>query len=511
MGRVRGALVRIARGWGHVEVALHRLLRLLRRRAGRVQREVEAEARLAEAEVRQVGARLLEPFEGFTLFDAVLGIAPISTQYYGHGAFMGAAPALLADAKWRRILAVLMPDVFADVRKALDEGDPMPTVIAMLENNPVMAAFGSLQAHAVSGDDESEHHLAGMEWDLFVDQEQIEAWEATDTDEARLLCIVRAVDSSLIAHARSTDTVQESMGICQYRDVRRTPKSGLGGVELPVWIDLYARALELEFVADLEGALAQMEAERRIDAHEACELHVFVERFTMERALELHARAARGRRFSVVLDIKSLRTTPAFLSGFVAEMNRRGLHVSGVGSFLRAELEGVSRQPQTVSGELLEGPREIQFFHYAGDLQFACDGEQIVYGQSVMFNGASLLDVVSAADGSATYSANYEVLDDLERYRARHGLTIGFYVQEPDCDAEAASLLSDIATARSETFALGFAWGGLRDGANLPRSEAPRLGLGSQRLLEVVGRARRWCLLSLSEPPASREGESRPD
>jgi hypothetical protein len=119
--------------------------------------------------------------------------------------------------------------------------------------------------------------------------------------------------------------------------------------------------------------------------------------------------------------------------------------------------------------------------------------------------------VVSAADGSATYSANYEVLDDLERYRARHGLTIGFYVQEPDCDAEAASLLSDIATARSETFALGFAWGGLRDGANLPRSGAPRLGLGSQRLLEVVGRARRWCLLSLSEPPASREGEGRPD
>lgn len=510
MGRIRGALVRIARGWGHIEVAMHRLLRLVRRRAGRVQREVEAEARLAEAEVRQAGARLLEPFEGLTLFDAVLGIAPISTQYYGHGAFMGAAPALLADAKWRRILAVLMPDVFADVRKALDGGNPMPTVIAMLENNPVMAAFGSLQAHAVSGDEESEHHLAGMEWDLFVDQDQIEAWEAAETEAARLRCMVVAVDTSLIAHARSTDTVQESMGICQYRDVRRTPKSGLGGVELPVWIDLYARALELGFAADTDAALAGMEAEARLDADEACQLHVFVERFAMERALALHARAARGRQFSVVLDIKSLRTTPSFLLGFIAEMNQRGLHVSGVGSFLRAELEGVSRQPQTVLGAVLEGPREIQFFHYAGDLQLACDSEQILYGQSVMFNGASLLDLVSAADGRASYSANYEVLDDLERYRSRHGLTIGFYVQEPDCDAEAASLLSDIATARSKTFALGFAWGGLRDGANLPRSEAPRLGLGSQRLLEVVGRARRWCLVSLSEPPPSREGEDRP-
>ena len=504
MDRIRGALVRIARGWGHIEVAMHRLLRLVRRRVGRVQREVEAEARLAEAEVRQVGARLLEPFEGLTLFDAVLGIAPISTQYYGHGAFMGAAPALLADAKWRRILAVLMPDVFADVRQALDERDPMPKVIAMLENNPVMGAFGSLQAHAVSGDNESEHHLVGMEWDIFVDQDQIEAWEAAETEAARLRCMGVAVDTALIAHARSTDTVQESIGICQYRDVRRTPKSGLGGVELPVWIDLYARALELGFAADTEAAMARMDAEPRLEADEACDLHVFVERFPMERALALHARAAQGRMFSVVLDIKSLRTTPAFLRAFVAEMNRRGLHVSGVGSFLREELEGVSRQPQTVLGEVLEGPREIQFFHYAGDLQLACDSELIIYGQSVMFNGASLLDLVSAADGTATYSANYEVLDDLERYRSRHGLTIGFYVQEPDCDAEAASLLSDIATARSETFALGFAWGGLRDGANLPRSEAPRLGLGSQRLLEVVGRARRWCLVSLSEPPATR-------
>ncbi len=506
MGRVRGALLRLARGWGRVEGALYRLLRLVRRRAGRVQREVQAEARLAEAEVRQVGARLLEPFEGLTLFDAVLGIAPISTQYYGHGAFMGAAPALLADERWRRILAVLMPDVFSDVGQALEEGDPMPTVIAMLENNPVMAAFGSLQAHAVSGDEESEHHLVGMEWDLFVDQERIEAWEAAENEEARVRCMEMAADTALIAHARSTDTVQESMGICQYRDVRRTPKSGLGGVELPVWIDLYARALELGFAADLEAAVALMEAQARLDADEACELHVFVERFPLARALELHARATRGRRFSVVLDIKSLRTTPVFLRGFVAEMNRRGLHVSGVGSFLREEVEGVSRQSQVVSGELLEGPREIQFFHYAGDLQFACDTEQIIYGQSVMFNGASLLDVVSAADGKATYSANYAVLDDLERYRSRHGLTIGFYVQEPDCDAEAASLLSDIATARAETFALGFAWGGLRDGANLPRAEAPRLGLGSQRLLEVVGRARRWCIVNLSEPPDESGG-----
>lgn len=488
-----------------MERVLHRVWRLVRRRAGRVQREVEAEARLAEAEVRQAGARLLEPFEGFALFDSVFGIAPIGTQYYGHGAFMGAAPALLADTKWRRILAVLMPDVFSDVGKALADGDPMPRVIAMLENNPVMAAFGTLQAHASWGDEESEHHLVGMEWDLFVAQELVEAWERAPDEASRHACMELTVERALIAHAASADTVQESMGICQYHDVRRTPKSGLGGVELPAWVDFYARALELGFAADFEAAIAEAEAAERVPGEDACDLFVFAARLPVERALGIHRRATNGRRFSVVLDIKSLRTTPVFLRGFVEALNRRGLHVSGVGSFLRAEIEGVSRQQQVVEGEQLDGPREIQFFHYAGDLQFACDEGTIVFGQSVMFNGASLLDVVASPDGQAIYSADYAVLDDLERYRARHGLTIGFYVQEPDCDADAAAVLSDIATARPQTFELGFAWGGLRNGANLPRAEVPRLGLGSQRLLEVVGRARRWCLVALAE--RSEEGE----
>ena len=505
MGRVRGALVMLAKGWGRVERLLNRTLRLARRRAARVKREVEAEARLAEAEVRQVGAQLLEPFDGFHLFASALDIAPVSTQYYGHGAFMGAAPALLGDERWRRILATLMPDVFADVRRALDEGDPMPSVIAMLENNPVMAAFGTLHAHDASGDTESEHHLAGMEWDVFVDHEAIEAWERAGDEAARRQCIERAVGRTLIAHATGADTVQENMGICQYQDVRRTPKSGLGGVELPVWLDYYGRALQLGFCDAFEECIAAMEREARVEADDACDMFRFANLLHPDSVRELHARATRGRRLSVVLDIKSLRTTPAFLSAFVAELNARGVHVSGVGSFLRQEVDGVSAQRQLVHGEELDGPREIQFFHYAGDLQLACDNGAIASGQSVLFNGASLLDVVSSPEGRSLYSANYEVLDDLERYRTRHGLVIGFYVQEPDCDAEAASLLSDIATARAETFELGFAWGGLRSGANLPRVEEPRLGLGSQKLLEVVGRARRWCLVTLDAPAPDRE------
>ena len=69
-------------------------------------------------------------------------IPPVRNQFYGHGAFMGAAPALLADAKWRKILAFLMPDVHEQVSVKVAKGARASALIPMFENNPVMCAFG---------------------------------------------------------------------------------------------------------------------------------------------------------------------------------------------------------------------------------------------------------------------------------------------------------------------------------------------------------------------------------
>ena len=41
-------------------------------------------------------------------------------------------------------------------------------------------------------------------------------------------------------------------------------------------------------------------------------------------------------------------------------------------------------------------------------------------------------------------------------------------------------------------FDLGFAWGGLREGATLRPGTRPRLGYGSQKRLELFGQARQW-------------------
>ncbi len=457
------------------------------------QKQLRAEARLLQAEALQLGVSFWEGIDGLPFQPLRTAFTPVRTQFYGHGAFMGAGPALLADRTWRRILGFLMPDVFEAVKACL-AADPDPgRMIPMLENNPVLAAFGTLRATLTTRTDEAPNHLAGMEWDVFVDHRLLDDWSAARTDPDALAAVMkRALDTALVAHAGASDTVQESLGVCQYDDVRRTPKTAFGGVEMDAWVDLFGRALYLATVPDLDRAVAEMAAEARSPSEEACMVHTFATPWSMPRVVELHRRITGRPWLSIVVDIKSLRSTPAFLADLVRELNRRGVHVAAVGSFLHEELDGVGLTAQSVGGRELPGPREVLFFHYAGDLQAACDAGLVRAGQSVMFNGASLLDCVTRGEGEHVYSARLGVLEDLERYRQRHQLEVGFYVQEGDCEASAAAVLSDITDARPDTFALGFAWGGLRDEAGLPAAGEPRAGYGSQRLLEYVGKARQW-------------------
>ena len=77
-------------------------------------------------------------------------------------------------------------------------------------------------------------------------------------------------------------------------------------------------------------------------------------------------------------------------------------------------------------------------------------------------------------------------------YKARHGLHIGLYVQEGDCDSGAAACLSALVARGDDPFDLGFAWGGLREEVGIETGEWPRMGYGSQRSLELVGRAFQW-------------------
>lgn len=442
--------------------------------------------------VQELGAMFWEKIDRWAFKPSRTRFPRVRTQFYGHGAFMGAAPALLEDPKWRRILGFLMPDVFDALMASQSEMADVSVLMTMMENNPVLAAFGTVKAAEASGEQEHPNHLVGMEWDLFVDSSLVEAWIEAATDDAKNKVMEKVLDTALIAHGGAVDTVQESMGISQYADVRTTPKTAFGGVEMDAWLDLFGRALALCHSDDFEGMTRQMAKEPRSASEEACMLNTFAEPWPVERVVREYQRVTRRPYLSIVIDIKSLDSTAEFLSGLVRHLNQFGVHVAGIGSFIREEISGVSATEQRMGDTVVPGPREVLFFHFAGDLQAACEAGKIPSGQSLMFNGASLLIFKNVGPGQYSYAPNHQLLDELEVVRKQHDLHIGFYVQEGDCEAAAANVLSDVMDSRPETFELGFAWGGLRDEAALPPAQLARAGHGSQALLVLVGKTRRW-------------------
>lgn len=414
-------------------------------------------------------------------------IPPIPAQPYGHGAFMGAAPAMMADPRWARILAFLMPDVHADVLAARRTG--ARGMIPMLENNPVMCAYGiheGARRRRARGD---RHHddLAAIEWDVFVASSEVNAWKAAAEHE-RGAYTARIVDTMIIAHASTIDLVQEVAGLCQYEDVRDTPRARLGGVRVPAWLDLFARALELADAEDLPAALRSMATEPRNQAGPASERHTFADPWPAERAIAGWRHHTGREHLSFLLEMKSLRSDPALLADIVRDLNRRGLHVHAVASFDPDEIAGVSSVAQELGGETLAPPHEIRFFHWCGDLQFAAAMGHVAPGSRALFNGATLLE----HNGSDGYRVRGDVVDELAELCAGHDVRVGVYVQEYDCDANAVALLSDLVAQRPDAIALGFAWGGLVDEACVAPDAQDRRGLGTQAMLGAVGKARSW-------------------
>jgi len=482
-------------GWRRLEHEWWRFWRRMRRRG-----------RQLDAQAKAIGRELWDLVDDLPFVSALAPIEPVLNQFYGHGSFMGAAPAMLEDPRWRRILAFLMPDVYDDVKRVLATGAHHGRIIPMFENNPVMAAYGTWRNVLLRRDRDLEpgpNDLSGHEWDVFVDSLLVEAWERASADEADAI-LERIVDGMLIAHATTTDTAQEHLGICQYGDVRRTAKSALGGVEMPAWLDLFARALALVEADDLRAAIAAMSRDERHVGVEACKELTFVRPWPPSEAVVRSQRLTGRPHLSIVLEIKSLRSTPELLVAIVGDLNRRGIHVAAVGSFLRAEIEGVSRQEQQVAGERLPAPREILFFHTEGDLQAACEAGTVPPGQHALFNGAGLLE----RDGFGGYRADDELIAELEGLRRRHALHLGFYVQESNCDASAAAALSRLSQRHLQTFELGFAWGGLQDEAALLLGQSDDCrGFGAQALLIRLGRAGRWRFGGEAAPP---RGQSAP-
>ena len=421
----------------------------------------------------------------------------VDNQLYGHGAFMGSAIDLLEDRKWRDILAVLMPDVMAVVIKDYEifrgsarqhsraaKAAAMERIIKAMENNPVCAAYGTdtleqLDQQAGPGEkDDRVAHVQGMEWDVFLPKDQLDAFnqlvrrnpENTTqlSQHAHLM-----VEDMLIAHGNRNQTIaQGGAGLDQYHNVENTAKTAQGGVRPAAWMDLFGRAILLargslpralsrRLGDDGNDIWSRMESEPREPAGASgSKAFTFQDKMPFSSVIALYKHYySSGQEFKVILDIKSLGVTPTLLNYLVRELNTRGVLVQAIGSFNRAVNEQSELvDQQNIGGTVHQGPTQVIFLHGAGDLDKS--DTTIRDSDHYLFNGASLIE--ASGDG---YVVKDRYIRLLENKNEEHGGTLqfGIYAQEPDISPSAFRALTEYVNSRPDLFQLGFAWGGPPD------------------------------------------------
>jgi len=341
-----------------------------------------------------------------------------------------------------------------------------------------MAAYGMYQTKQMdtrkdNGRSDRIAKMEAMEWDVFLPTKIVDNFNkaAHDKDKARLAQDM--VNEMIIAHGTRAQTTIENLpskllSSRQYENVKKTPKAGQGGVRPGAWMDLFGKALDLAADTNWEKKAKEYTdpvLHPRINSpQDQAADKTFKNQLPFQQVISAYKRVFGKDRFSVLLDIKSRDASPTVLGALVNELNRRGIFVYGVGTFQHHEITGLSKKEQKVDGHAYAGPKEVKFFHLAGNLQNDCLSDKIHPGDTVMFNAGSLISYKIPLLGkpkTSDYAIKTDVVDQLRIYKKHYGFKLGVYVQENDIDPVAATLVTEVTNRHPDIFDLGFAWGGL--------------------------------------------------
>jgi hypothetical protein len=472
--------------------------------------------------------------------DQVL-FSPIKNMPYSHGGFFGAAPFMLANPDWITILRRLLPDVYVEIsRRVLNA--PARSLMHWAENNPVVAAYGTANELAKTGrvvnlewDVFLDPRLVRRVEVALEQQEDFITKNGTksaswSTTQKALFKFLEAelerrssllVDKMLIAHGNLTQLLLEQTGKAKdynYSRVKRTRRTLGGGMYARQWVAIYAEALELGMqMATLSDAKVQQsssvvsgltrsdscpslveesdysDSSLAFNAEDMKETSISLcdnkptclstlssspcpERSIEESIVMLRQVTNQQQPIGLVLDLKSRHVSQRIWSIVVNKLTAAGVHVEGVASFVVDEIRGIN--------SLCDKPlTEFAFCHSAGDMQQACHDGRIAYGDTVLFNGGSLLwetpeltksyfeKILLGNFDSATEMNQYGLLpfckeeqgssSSIKAYKEKLNLKIGIYVQEFGIDEAALNILVKLVNENPNVFAYGLSWGGI--------------------------------------------------
>lgn len=341
-------------------------------------------------------------------------VDPVHNQTYMHGGAMGLAGSFMQDRTWSSILARLMPEVYT---RATAADDPKGLMMA-LENNPVLAAYGTARHQAVMPpSDVASTPPVRMEWDVWLDP----------TDP-------RNLDGAKIAHGNMPTTVGHASAPTDtsYYDRPEVRE----GPSVTGWMQAYSLALEMagEEPPPVPGPDL---GELSTSATPAAALNMTM---TYPEAL-----AAPG---GVFLDVKSRYSEASDIAAFIEEVEASGVNIIGVGTF---QYEQIDEQDRETRGT---APMQVKFTQGVDDMAAAVEDGRIRLGDQVMFNGGDLLRWTPMG-----YGLDGGDLDHVRDMAREFDLELGIYVQEYAVSPEAVGQLTQLVNEDSALFGLGFAYG----------------------------------------------------
>jgi hypothetical protein len=431
----------------------------------------------------------------------VTPLAP-GVQRYAHGGFMGAAAELMKDSKWRDIYRTLMPAHYEEARLIADavvEGFTLPGIVRSpgelmlhLENNPVLAAYGSMkhqrevggQPHPLEAPDE-QHKALTLEWDVWLPPDPTPAMDI--------------LSEAKIAHGGPTTTVLEKyapgvnrLGVLPIPNPLGGGPISVGedvfGPDVPTgseWMTIFGRAIAMAR-APFEAA-AGGSAQPKIFSEEHLQMaRRYYERTASARTLNAKAASELALEFlgpngGLHVEIKSWDSEPEHVALFVEQLRAKGITVRTVSSWKYSQLGKVENASRT---KWVHGLRDLREFVFNGRLSpgdGARGGERddvIEEGDEVGFNAGALLR--EDPDRPRQFVVDEQALQEVVAVQRERKLKLQLYVQENEASPQAVDLITQLANSRRDVFELGFSWGNISGRAEAGTSGGS--GFGKQAI-----------------------------
>lgn len=361
---------------------------------------------------------------------------------YIRGSFAAAAPFLLCDLKWMRILRRLMPKAHAKAVVQLERSHEKDLRIAQImkwaENNPVVAAYGLLVNNfshlAVSSleilrtptrpnREQLELVLPDrtppLEWCIFLDPlivgelecsicKRDEALAKNDKDKAEdevKKQVSRLVKRMVLSHGSSGQILSEALGMSQaftfgsivesFEEDGDVAGQSSTGIFVNTWMAIFAAALKLGGSLETESSLVMPTKNEGYSSQLFCGLMLCLGLSDTNSTQTNHENNSFGNNANfistmlgaplhVVLNIRTRRVPARVLGELINFLGENSVHVDAVASFDIGDLRPIVNFTSLPV-------KTYRLLHSAGDLQKACHAGEIRHGDYVFFNAASLI------------------------------------------------------------------------------------------------------------------------